>query len=132
MVYIGIDPGTANLGLALRRDSKEWVSRHRPVKGLAVALQVILDFLEAGGNALTTVAVEDYAFFGPRKNYGPMKELIGGIRGLCLARKARFLLFQPREKERAKLARPKGQSDHAYDARCLAWLAWQETLSEKK
>ena len=124
-IYVGVDPGTVHLGLATLNEEAKWALALK-VAGVDDAILAFLCYLEQQlqeGDRVV-VACEDYAFMGPRKNYGAMNQLIGGSRGLCVAFNRLFYLVQPREKERAgkQLTRPKGQEDHAWDARCIAWL----------
>jgi hypothetical protein len=119
--YGGIDPGLRNLGLAvLDETGKTHAAGHETVQTLDDIILAVEGYMNR--DQVVKVGIEAYAFFGPRKNYGPMCEVIGAIKATLIGRGIAYVMLQPRQKERAKLARPAGEPDHAYDARCLAWL----------
>jgi len=121
--YGGIDPGLRNLGLAvLDETGKTQAAAHVKVQGLASIIGAVMKYIDP---EVARVGIEAYSFFGPRKNYGPMCEVIGAIKATLLRRDIPYVMLQPRQKDGAsrKLSRPLGESEHAFDARCLALLA---------
>lgn len=127
--YVGIDPGLRNLGLAVTTDANEGdAARHYKVTNLGEIVERTRQFIDSWA-PVELVGIEAYSFFGARKNYGPMCEAIGAIKAVLLEQNTPYIMLQPKQKEKAKLARPAGQEDHAYDARCIAWLTMKHAAA---
>ena len=127
-VFIGIDPGTRNIGVAVwpgwftKRAKTQWL--------LAAGVTPAIEILSAHLKALTTnwdvqaVGVEDYGSFGARVGSFGILKVIGAVLGICVSHDIPVLTFMPAEKVRAssKVTRPVGMSDHEFDALCIAHL----------
>lgn len=139
-VYIGIDPGTRNLGLArLWAGMETWPPEtdHAIVDSVDTALRIIRAWVSGALRSTTkaaVIAVEDYGNFGPRRGSFDMLKIIGGVMALGIALDIPVKVYMPRDKAKvsSQVARPVGMSDHEFDALCLAHLAMEGRQSHGK
>lgn len=138
MRVLGIDPGLRNIGVAVL-DGHRTTGTTLTILGTEDPVTVLKNYIQHQGiyyNApyLDAIGVEAYGNFGPRRGAFKMLELIGAVRMAAAWLGVPLFVFMPKEKERVSrtLSRPKGQTDHEFDARCIAVLARHELMKGTK